>query len=410
MHRLCRGAFGLTHVRDQLTRAAYASFAFWGWFLYAFGPAVPLIRDEQGTSRAVAGLHGTALALGTILSAAISVPLVRRFRRRGTLVGSTALAALGITVLVVGPNPAVTLFGALLTGVGGAIILNAVNPVLSDHHGPVAPAAISEANALAAGCGIVAPLALGLGVSLGLTWRAAILVALPLAAVSIVLVLRAPLVPALIEEQPRREGPRTPLGLPFWLALGLVIAVVGVEFSTTFWGSDLLRSRDGMSTGAGSAGVSALLIGMTGGRLAAVPLSRRFSSGAILLTTLAVTGAGWAVFWLVQSAPVALAGLVLLGFGLAFAYPIGVVLLMQGSGGRPDTAIALSGLGVGIASGSAPFALGAMADRVGTHDGFLLVPALLAVAVACVVLQGALTRRAGAVDRRSASGTASSRP
>ncbi len=392
MHRLRRGAFGLNHDRDQLTRAAYASFAFWGWFLYAFGPAVPLIRDEQGTSRAVAGLHGTALALGVVLSAAVSVPLVRRFRRRGTLIGSTALAALGITVLVVGPDPAVTLLGALLTGTGGAVILNAVNPVLSDHHGPVAPAAISEANALAAGCGVVAPLAVGLGVDLGLTWRAAILVALPLALLSIVLVLRAPLAPALVEEQPRRHGPREPLGLPFWLALGVVVASVGMEFSTTFWGSDLLRSRDGLSSGAGSAGISALLLGMTVGRLTAVPLTRRFSNGRILLVTLAVTGAGWAVFWLVTSAPLALAGLVLLGFGLAFSYPIGIVLLMQGSGGRPDTGIALGGLGVGIASGSAPFALGAMADRVGTHDGFLLVPALLVVAVACVVLQGALTR------------------
>jgi predicted MFS family arabinose efflux permease len=386
VHRLCGGAVGLSHVRDQLTRAAYASFAFWGWFLYAFGPAVPLIRDDQGTSRAVAGLHGTALALGTILSASISVPLVHRFQRRGTLVGATALAAVGVVVLVVGPGPAVTLLGALLTGVGGGVVLNAVNPVLSDHHGPVAPAAISEANALAAGCGIVAPLAVGLGVDLGLTWRAAILVSLPLAALSIVLVLRAPLVPALVEEQRPQEGPRSPLGRPFWLALGLVVAAVGMEFCTTFWGSELLRSRDGLSPGAASAGVSALLAGMTLGRLAAVPLSRRFSSRHILLATLALTGAGWATFWLARSAPLALTGLVLLGFGLAFSYPIGVVLLMQGSGGRPDTAIALAGLGVGVASGSAPFALGAMADRVGTHNGFLLVPALLVVAVACVLL------------------------
>ena len=93
MHRLHRGAVRLKLARDQLTRAAYASFAFWGWFLYGFGPAVPLLRDEQRTSRAVAGLHGTALALGTVLSAAISVPLVRRFERRGTLIGATVVAA-----------------------------------------------------------------------------------------------------------------------------------------------------------------------------------------------------------------------------------------------------------------------------------------------------------------------------
>ncbi len=109
MHRLHRGAVRLRFARDQLTRAAYATFAFWGWFLYGFGPAVPLLRDEQGTSRAVAGLHGTAIAVGTIISAAVSVPLVRRFQRRGTLIGATVVAAGGITLLVAGPSVPFTL-------------------------------------------------------------------------------------------------------------------------------------------------------------------------------------------------------------------------------------------------------------------------------------------------------------
>jgi predicted MFS family arabinose efflux permease len=42
----------------------------------------------------------------------------------------------------------------------------------------------------------------------------------------------------------------------------------------------------------------------------------------------------------------------------------------------------------GVASGVAPFALGALADRAGTHTAFLLVPALL-VAAALGVLAAA---------------------
>ena len=53
--------------RDRVTVALYASFTAWGWFLYSFSPAVPLIATEQGISRAQAGLHGTALAAGTLL-------------------------------------------------------------------------------------------------------------------------------------------------------------------------------------------------------------------------------------------------------------------------------------------------------------------------------------------------------
>jgi MFS family permease len=362
---------------------------------------VPLLRDEQGTSRAVAGLHGTALAVGTIISSAVSVPLIGRFRRRGTLIGATVVAAAGILLLAVGPSVPFTLAGALVAGVGGSSLLNAVNPVLSDHHGRAGPAAISEANAIAAGCGIIAPLALGLGVSLGLTWRGAILISLPLAALSVFLVARAPRLAALTAGPGR--GPsaleptsavedgveagldgtgqqRVPLGTAFWLALGLVIACVGVEFSTTFWAADLLHTNDHLDAGAASAAISAFLVGMTVGRLSAVPLTRRYSTSRLLLGALSLSLVGWAIFWSAHSSAFGVGGIALLGLGLAFTYPLGLIRLMEASQGRPDTANALSSLGVGVASGSAPFALGALADHIGSHGGFVLVPGLLVTA------------------------------
>ena len=53
-------------VRDRTTLLIYAQLAIWGYFLYGFGPVVPLLRDEQGVSAALAGLHGTGLALGIV--------------------------------------------------------------------------------------------------------------------------------------------------------------------------------------------------------------------------------------------------------------------------------------------------------------------------------------------------------
>ena len=52
---------------------------FWGYFLYGFGPVVPLLRDEQGVSAALAGLHGTALAVGIVFGGMLFPPLARRF-------------------------------------------------------------------------------------------------------------------------------------------------------------------------------------------------------------------------------------------------------------------------------------------------------------------------------------------
>src|SRR5436190_19878511 len=64
--------------RDRLTWLAYGQFAAFGYFFYGFGPVVPLLRVEQHTSRGVAGLHGTAFALGGMLGGALAPWLVRR--------------------------------------------------------------------------------------------------------------------------------------------------------------------------------------------------------------------------------------------------------------------------------------------------------------------------------------------
>ena len=71
--------------RDRVTIALYAHFVAWGWLLYSFSPSIPLLAEEQGITKAQAGLHGTAMAVGTLASAFFSARLVDRFGRRGTL-------------------------------------------------------------------------------------------------------------------------------------------------------------------------------------------------------------------------------------------------------------------------------------------------------------------------------------
>ena len=80
-------------VRDRLTWLTYGQLAVYGYFIYGFGPVVPLLRDEQQTSRAVASLHGTALAVGAVLGA------VERIIRE--------CARLGITSSICGQAPSV---------------------------------------------------------------------------------------------------------------------------------------------------------------------------------------------------------------------------------------------------------------------------------------------------------------
>lgn len=46
------------------------------------------------------------------------------------------------------------------------------------------------------------------------------------------------------------------------------------------------------------------------------------------------------------------------------------------------------GIGLGAASGVGPFTLAALADRVGVHAAFLIVPACCLLAAACITAAG----------------------
>jgi fucose permease len=132
---------------------------------------------------------------------------------------------------------------------------------------------------------------------------------------------------------------------------------------------------------------------MFAGRLLGGRLALRFRPGRLLLAAVALTLLGFAAFWASTAPMAALAGLVVVGLGIALQYPLGTVRAVAASGGRPDRAAGRLSVAAGLASGIAPFALGALADSIGTHAAFLLVPALLLAAAAGVLVSGDIRRR-----------------
>ncbi|MEU1604794.1 MFS transporter [Micromonospora matsumotoense] len=158
-------------TRDSTTWLTYAQLGLWGFFLYGFGPVVPLLRDEQGTSAAVAGLHSTAIAVGALLGGAAFAPLARRVGRSVASWLGLGGVALGITAFgTLRPLPA-TLASVVVIATAGMLVISGVTVVLTARHGAAAPAALTEANAACAGMGILAPLVIGASVAAGFGWR-----------------------------------------------------------------------------------------------------------------------------------------------------------------------------------------------------------------------------------------------
>jgi MFS family permease len=383
-----------------VTLLVYAHLGVWGYFLYGFGPVVPLLRDEQGVSASVASLHGTALAVGAVAAGALFPALTRRFGRATTL--WSALVGIGVTVAVLSLARALpaTLLATVAVATCGSLLINAVVATLTAYHGAAGPAAISEANAVACGMGVVAPAVVGLTVRAGLGWRPGIAVVVGLVGlltvVALVARIRLPYgVPGAAADvsAPRR------LPAPYWLAWVTMAATGSVEVCASLWAAEVLRGRAGMDAGSAAAAVSAIVAGMFVGRLVGGRLALRTGPVRLLLCALALSGAGFALFWLATVPWLAVLGLLVLGLGNAMHYPLGISLALRAAPGQEDRAAARASYGMALAFGVSPFVLGAVADAVGAHRAFLLVPVFLLVAAGLVTPLG---RRLPAVPARAA--------
>jgi predicted MFS family arabinose efflux permease len=379
-------------IPDATSTAAFLTLCTYTWFLYGVGPSLPLFRDELGTSSAVAGLHSLMLAAGVVIAGFAGVNLTRRWRRSGAamrgivLMSSAVLLFTGGSMLT-GAELFITLPAMLLIGAGGGLALNISTTVLQEHNGAFGPAMLSLGNAAAAGVGLVTPLAVGAATALGWTWRAAMVLVVPLAVVALLLIHRQRKIPA-YAAVPIGTARFTFRGLPqaYWLAAFAVVCAVAIEFCMITWTPDLLADRTGMSPGAASGAVSAVVGGMAIGRLVIGTLATHRSPLGLFLAGVAVTGAGWVLVWTVTSPIAAVAGLFVVGLGVAGQYPLGAAMVMALSGGQPDRAIAVMGIGVGISSGLGPFALGALADELGVRSAFLVVPALCVAAAISITV------------------------
>lgn len=396
-------------VRDRLTVSLYGGFVTWGWFLYAFSPAVPLIADEQGISNGAAGLHGTAMAAGTVLTGFVSSTVALRLGRRVQLLIGAGVVVLGIALLISGATLAMTLPAVLVTSIGGGLVISAIQPALTVHHGSAGAAAVTEGNAIGATVGILAPLALGASVGLGWGWRPAVALVMLLAIGTGLLLVplrssgalgrgvrtspgaavsAAPARPTGAAPPPHRPRIARParFSRTFGFFLAALVCGAAIEFSTTFWVPDLLMTRTGAPESSATSAVSALVLGMSVSRYVVGPLSMRKAPEKLLLVAYAVAGLGWLVLWLTTTQWVAVVGLVVAGLGYGAHYPLAVSLVLRSSGGRPDQAQARSTIAVGLAIGVSPFLLGTLADAFGAHRGFLLVPLLVVAGGTAVAL------------------------
>ena len=381
------GATTTRPTHDGPTRLEYVQLAFWAAFLYAFGATQALLRDEQGTTRSIAALHGTALAVAGLIGALLTARVIDRWGR-GKVIRVCALgAAAGVLLYSVpqGTLP-VTLAGAAVASFFGTFLLISINAFLLDYQGRAGPTALTEANALASFAGLVAPLAIGLGAATFLGWRAGLwAIVIALVVIEILRGRNADVYGtrglAAHEDAPGRLPRRV-----LW-SLALVMCFLGAEFCLTFWGADLLRERCGFGPAAAAAALGSITGGMLLGRLWGARLTQSMPTERVLKLSIVVALVSFTLAWAVTWWPAVLLGLLLTGVGIGVHWPLGVARAVRASGGMTDRASASASIAGSISIAVAPVALGVLSDTVGFHVAFLLVPLLLVTALVILVMR-----------------------
>ena len=370
--------------RDKPTVLGFAQLSLFAWVVYGLGACLALLRDDQGTSRTLSGLHSTSLAIAGIAAALLAPRLMRRAGRGLVMRWCTIAVALSVLALVI-PRAGypVTMLAVAALGFFGTALMISVNAFLFDHQGTAAPAALTEGNAIASFAGLIAPLVIGACAATVLGWRVGMLIAgLGMALVEIIRGSTIPydVTPTISDGD---DGPAQPAPAsgPFRWSMALIVCAIGAEYSLVFWGPDLLRDRADFGPAAAAASLAAVTAGMALGRAFGSRLALRFAPTTLMRAAVIVALIGFTIAWTFTSGTAVITGLFVTGLGLSLLWPLGLSRAIWASGGRANAAASSASLFVNIAIALAPFALGVLADAFDIHLALLLVPILLMISL-----------------------------
>ena len=222
----------------------------------------------------------------------------------------------------------------------------------------------------------------GVGETVGLTWRFGLLVGTGVCLLLTVIFRRTPIP---VGEQRSQAQANRSLPRRFWAYWLVVVGAVSLEWCMVFWGADFLQNSVGLAKVTAATLMSVFFVAMVIGRVIGSRLTRNIESSQLLIFAIAVVCVGFPLFWLGRAPVVNIIGLFVAGLGIANLYPL---TLSVAAGIDPEQANRASArvlLAGGLAILIAPQVLASFADRAGIYNAFGVAAALL-VAVAIIAL------------------------
>ncbi len=355
------------------------------------GPVLPYLRQTEHTSYVAGALHQVTFAIGGMTAGILAIHSGAP-RRRTIALGLAGAAAAGL-LLGYGDTFAITTTATFLISAFATTALIRVWALLADLHHRHRAVAMTEGEISVSLAGIAMPVVVSVCAATALGWRFSFVIAfvLVLAAAVAVAVVRMPDVPrpprtAQGSGHERRHSPRH--------TLVTIFAVVGMEFTLSFWAASYLHDDVGISQDAAVALVSVLYAANLVGRVVVSRLARRLPTPVVLELSLTTALAGTPILLAANGLVLAGIGLFVAGVGIGGAFPLASALHVAASGRTADHALGQTLTVAGVGQIVGPLAAGVLAQAIGLRLALLVVPALILLA-AVTVRCGRRTRRHG---------------
>jgi predicted MFS family arabinose efflux permease len=373
----------LTYKRDKVFWLAALQTGVFGIFMGGFGPALPLLQADQGTSGAIAGLHGTALGIASIIAGYLNAPVAHKFGRYRSIWLGLTIFNIGAMAFVALPYAWQTIPAIMFAGVGLSMTVNNSLMYLSVHYKEHSPRAVSQANGVNSAFVLLGNFIIGVIAGTQFSWRLGLLICLPFAIILYLTLGRQQNPEHIPDEDGRQRGS---LPLKYWLSwIGMMFCIAS-EFAIAFWAAALFRERTDLSAALSTTLVLAFPFGMMIGRWFGTQIFPDLDIDDRLRAIIALQGGGFMLFWISSKPWLSFVALFIVGLGTSMQFALSSLRLLRFGKEKPDLAIGKSSLSAGVAIGLSPLLLGILADNLGIVKGFLLVPALVLCAFIIVTL------------------------
>lgn len=354
------------------------------FFTGGFGPSQALLREDQGTSLGIAGLHGTALGVAAIIAGGFNSKLVHRFGRSNTTWIGLSVFSIGITFFVFAPPVQLTLVATLIAGLGTSVVINNVNTAGSHLFAERSHTAVAQLNAIAIAGFVTGNFIIGSTANIVRDqWRIGLLITIPFA---LALFIKG----RKFEPDshiPDESGPqRGRLSKGYWFSWTGFFISISAEFATSFWSASLISNRTDATAAISTLAVIAFGTGVGTGRWYAGRVLKRFHADEQLKLALSLQFIAFGLFWSSHILVFSLITLFMVGLGISVQFPLFTLRMVAFSEGRPDLAIGKSSIAAGIAIASSPLLLGILGDNFGISRAYIMVPILIAIGFTMVLL------------------------